>query len=231
MSLWDDTLARARACLTGEGADLDVRAGMALLEQAAAADHAPALVLLSDVYEQGVAPLEANRRLAFAYLDRAVELGHDEAMLRMASWYRQGWGVAVSLEKAFALNEAAAERGNATAHFNLGVAHEQGQGVSADPVKAQALSWYAVAASQGLALSQFALGAMYLDGDGVDADPVAALSWFLMSAAQDHAPSMLGVKRLMSTLPDEDVAQAGRLAEQFPAQWAAATAAMRQARH
>jgi TPR repeat protein len=231
MSLWDDTLARARACLTGEGADLDVRAGMALLEQAAAADHAPALVLLSDVYEQGVAPLEANRRLAFAYLDRAVELGHDEAMLRMASWYRQGWGVAVSLEKAFALNEAAAERGNATAHFNLGVAHEQGQGVSADPVKAQALSWYAVAASQGLALSQFALGAMYLDGDGVDADPVAALSWFLMSAAQDHAPFMLGVKRLMSTLPDEDVAQAGRLAEQFPAQWAAATAAMRQARH
>jgi hypothetical protein len=42
---------------------------------------------------------------------------------------------------------------------------------------------------------------------------------------------MLVVKRLMSTLPDEDVAQAGRLAEQFPAQWAAATAAMRQARH
>jgi NADH:ubiquinone oxidoreductase subunit 5 (subunit L)/multisubunit Na+/H+ antiporter MnhA subunit len=29
MSPWDNTLARARACLTGEGADLDVRAGMA----------------------------------------------------------------------------------------------------------------------------------------------------------------------------------------------------------
>jgi TPR repeat protein len=138
MSDGDDTLARARACLTGQGADLDVRAGMALLEQAAAADHAPALVLLSDVYEQGLAPIEANRRLAFAYLDRAVELGHEEAMLRMASWYRQGLGVAVSLEKAFALNQAAAERGNPTAHFNLGVAYEQGHGVSADPVQAQA---------------------------------------------------------------------------------------------
>jgi TPR repeat protein len=164
MSDGDDTLARARACLTGEGADLDVRAGMALLEQAAAADHAPALVLLSDVYEQGLAPIEANRRLAFAYLDRAVELGHDEAMLRMASWYRQGLGVAVSLEKAFALNQAAAERGNATAHFNLGVAYEQGQGVVIDLSQAQA--HYMRAAQAGIAQAQHNLGACFFHGRG-----------------------------------------------------------------
>ena len=104
--------------------------------------------------------------------DRAAEIfevlsnaGNATAMVRLASLYQRGEGVARNLDKAVALYLSAAEMGHAEAQFNLGNMYLLGEGVPRD--EDWALTFYRLAAIQGHGLAAQNMRELYR-ANGID---------------------------------------------------------------
>ena len=146
-------------------------------------------------------PLEAQRQLAFAYLQgrgverdeaegirllrTAAERGDAPARRQLGYHYATGTGVVKNEGEAVRWFRMAADQHDAFAQYNLAFAYASGRGVAQDPLRA--VEWYQRAADQGLADAQCALGAVYEHGLGVAVDYQKSLHWNRLAALQGHA--------------------------------------------
>lgn len=81
------------------------------------------------------------------FVTRRAEAGHDQAMNRLGTLFRDGQGVAQNDIEAVRWFRRAAEKGNARAMNNLAVMYAKGRGVPRDETQAE--HWFRRAAMQG----------------------------------------------------------------------------------
>ena len=122
---------------------------------------------------------------AAKWLQKAVDQGYADALVRLGYLYSEGRGVPKSMEQTVKLFWQAAVLGFPDAQHNLGVCFAFGNGgVRQSHVEAAKMYKYAVA--QDYADAQFNLGAAYEFGEGVRKSPVKALKLYKKAAAQGH---------------------------------------------
>jgi TPR repeat protein len=156
---------------------------------AAAKNNAEAFYILGILREQKLG--NGNFDLeAFACFMRAGELGHVDALLRIAQICDFGFFSAVrgSDSQAFIHYKKAAEMGNRRAQFKTAEMLEEGRGVLKST--SEAYSWYERAAENGDYLAQFKTVEKYALGIGVERSEQKAAEWkerALASKAADDA--------------------------------------------
>ena len=111
---------------------------------------------------------------------RAMELGHDRAMVVLGLMHWAGQGVDKDLERARTFFEEAWRRGESAAGTALAAMYREGAGVAQDD--GRALSWYRQAAARGNDWAMYNLGEMYETGKGVEADIEEAVRWYTRAA-------------------------------------------------
>ncbi|MEZ5932625.1 MAG: caspase family protein [Alphaproteobacteria bacterium] len=132
------------------------------------------------------AELARAYRLAGRYEDsiaehlRAIDLGHDRAMVVLGLMHWAGQGVEKDLARAKMFFEEAWKRGESAAGTALAAMYREGAGVPQD--YAQALRWYQDAASRGNDWAMYNLGEMHETGKGVEPDIREAVRWYTRAA-------------------------------------------------
>ena len=111
---------------------------------------------------------------------RAIELGHDRAMVVLGLMHWAAQGVDKDLERARLFFEEAWDRGESAAGTALAAMYREGAGVEQD--YGEALRWYQDAASRGNDWAMYNLGEMHETGKGVDADIEEAVRWYTRAA-------------------------------------------------
>lgn len=197
--------------LQGQGGPMAQAQGIAMLEKAAAQDHAAASLLLARVYLTGnTAGSPRDPERAAALLLKAAEQGNAEAQYYLGLLYQNGKGVEKDFEQAFALFKSAAENGVQAAQYELSKAYANGRGTDVDEVKG--LQWLRAAADGGVGDAQLFLANALESGQGAPLDRVEALGWY-RRAAENGIPiaqRILGSKYLTggdTTAPDPNEAQ------------------------
>lgn len=116
---------------------------------------------------------------------KAANLGHSDAITRLAGAYIHGWGIEHNTHKAIQLYKKAIETdGNRDSLLDLGLCYLQGDGVQPDIDKGFFLMERS--AKQGNMLAQYNMGFLYRTGQGVEANMEEALRWYHLSAAQGY---------------------------------------------
>jgi len=196
--------------LQGQGGPMEQAQGIAMLEKAAAQDHAAASLLLARIYLTGNAAGTArNPERAAALLLAAANQGHGEAQYYLGLLYQKGSGVVKDPKQAFTLFKRAAENGDQAAQYELSKAYANGRGTDADDVKA--LHWLRAAANSGHGDAQFFLANALNSGQGAPLERDEALGWYRRSAENGMpiAQRILGSKYLTgddTTAPDPNEA-------------------------
>lgn len=111
---------------------------------------------------------------------RAIELGHDRAMVVLGLMHWAGQGVDKDLDRARMFFEEAWDRGESAAGTALAAMYREGASVEQD--YGAALRWYQDAASRGNDWAMYNIGEMYETGKGVDADIREAVRWYTRAA-------------------------------------------------
>lgn len=111
---------------------------------------------------------------------RAIELGHDRAMVVLGLMHWAAQGVEQDLERARLFFEEAWDRGESAAGTALAAMYREGAGVEQD--YGAALRWYQDAASRGNDWAMYNLGEMHETGKGVKANIEEAVRWYTRSA-------------------------------------------------
>lgn len=111
----------------------------------------------------------------------AADQGDPDAQFFMGSFYSEGLGVPINLQKSLEYYKLAAEQGNPQAQFNLGLYYIQKVPSSENEAK----KWFNLAADQGIADAQFALGTIY----STEGNEKEALYWYEFAVKQGHALS------------------------------------------
>jgi len=154
--------------------------------QAARQDHIRAQLIVAEAYLAGRdCPLSQTE--ACRWLERAAELGADEARERLASLLPETVEDAPEAAPSdeIASLASAAQAGDPESQYQLGIVYYHGEGAAKD--LAQALGWFKLAAEQGDAEAQFNLGLMYGRGEGTAKDINQSVEWFRKAAEQGHA--------------------------------------------
>jgi hypothetical protein len=130
-----------------------------------------------------------NGARAVEWLERAAELGHVEALVRLGIVYHGGEaGIGQDHAKARQWYEKAAAKDKATAMLNLGVLYEHGLGVREDV--GTAIAWYEKAAAKGDLQALESIGLIHYFGKGdVAQDFAKARKLFEQAAEKGHAGS------------------------------------------
>jgi hypothetical protein len=153
----------------------DVNTAVKSLQRAGDAGHAPSLVLLGYIYEQG--SLDAD---AVAVYRKAAALGSGDGEVALAGMVAAGKGTAANPKEAVRLYEGAAQRGNATAINVLAQAYISGT-LGLTPGQrddAKAVEALRRAAEGGYGPAAAALARAYETGDyGLAPDAAAAARW------------------------------------------------------
>ena len=148
---------------------------------------------------------EPDIALSFECLNKAISLGHQEALSFVCS---HGTGLIsqkkATTEVAIRWYYIAAKNGNTDAQLNLGHAYRTGQGVKRNYKKA--VEWYSKAAEQGHISAQFNLGNMYRKGEGVDQDYAKAIEWYSKVAEQGNKHAMNSLAWTYHLMGDYDKA-------------------------
>ena len=131
----------------------------------ASAPARPGVPSFADAEQNPISPREAYERLR-----AAAEAGSTAAMLNVAEFYGNGWGVRQNLSERLQWLQKAAEAGDPQGAYRAGLALEMGLGVAAD--QAAANRAFDQAASLGLPEAHFRLAQGLLAGP--EADPVRA---------------------------------------------------------
>lgn len=121
-------------------------AGLALLQETAGENYAPAQHRLARMYETGEG-VAADPELARQWMERSATAGNVRAMHDLGVYFARAGDASADETAAFRWFRQAAEFNLADSQFNLGVLYQQGRGVSANPE--EALFWFMLAAQQG----------------------------------------------------------------------------------
>jgi TPR repeat protein len=186
----------AQLHLEGLGVEPDPTLGVAFLEQAAQADHPPALLRLGIAYLRGIG-VEQNVETARQWLTEAAEAGVAPAMVYLGQSYREPFADRADAELAREWFLKAEAAGESDALAYLAFMAEAGEGGEPDPEAAR--DYFQRAAESGSAVAQAKLGHMYLTGEGVDADPPRALELFRQAADQGHPTGYMGLAYIYDT--------------------------------
>ncbi|MDH3661878.1 MAG: caspase family protein [Alphaproteobacteria bacterium] len=111
---------------------------------------------------------------------RAIELGHDRAMVVLGLMHWAAQGVDQDLERARLFFEEAWERGESAAGTALAAMYREGAGVEQN--YSEAMRWYQDAASRGNDWAMYNLGEMHETGKGVEPDIEEAVRWYTRAA-------------------------------------------------
>ncbi len=162
------------------------------LEKSAAGDNADALLLLGQIYHEGIL-VDADYAKARKYYERAMKLGSKLAQSHLGVMYCNGQGMEKNYEKAYELFKPLAEEGMYEAEMTLGVMYFRGYGVERNYAKAIEL-WQdnLENAESGIKLCY---GCIYLTGGyGVVQDNDKAFKWIKRAYDEDcpGSNSLLG---------------------------------------
>jgi hypothetical protein len=103
---------------------------------------------LSRMYAHGNG-VEANKKEAQTWLERAAQHGNTDAQYELGNALREGFGMVQDYEQAAKWLQLAAVNGNADAQYALGQMYRAGMGVSGDNAKAYV--WFNLAAARDVA--------------------------------------------------------------------------------
>ncbi|MBL8297585.1 MAG: sel1 repeat family protein [Rhodanobacteraceae bacterium] len=189
----------------------DIPRALALLEHAAAAGDARALMELHEIYQEG-RWVAADHGRASGYLQRCDGLlgeGAGDCLALLGAAYRFGWSVEVNREHAAALLQRGRDLGSSDAICALGdMAHEDGNQQETKRLFAES-----AAAGNALCMRKYA-GLLLETGDATQA--AAALDWLKKAdAAGDlHACADIAVVLLQQDSPLHDESAGMAYAEQ-----------------
>jgi TPR repeat protein len=161
-------------------------------------------------YRNGVG-VDKNAAKAAEYFRNAAESGNARAQYCLGFLYYNGEGVAPDREQAFKWFSKSAEQGFADAECALGKCYHDENRPS------EAVMWYRKAAEKDLPQAQYNLGHCYAYGDGVAASYAHACKWFLLAASQGNEAALKSLPAFLWAIPADDLAEGGRLADQFKA--------------
>jgi TPR repeat protein len=171
----------------------------------------PGAERIEDPYEQGLALHNLGEFKAAGDVWVPAAIGGDvRSMAALGDLYREGVGVALDEDEAFAWTLAAAEQGDARSQYEVGRAYEAGRGIAFDPDAA--LEWYERAAAAGESDAQVTLGVLLRTGLLGAPDPVEALAWLRVAAESGDPRGIAGAGELSAILSADDVARAEALA-------------------
>ncbi|OCH19045.1 MULTISPECIES: J domain-containing protein [unclassified Aliivibrio] len=134
-------------------------------------------------------------------LEEKAELGDARAQVKLAMEYESGTNRPINIDHAIQWYKQAAIQDNTTAQFNLGQIYKNGYGVAQD--SKQAIYWFTRAATQNNPPSQFYLGEIYEYGLSGKVDLYNASLWYQIASHNGHGEAMLGYKRVLESLAEE----------------------------
>ena len=111
---------------------------------------------------------------------RAIDLGHDRAMVVLGLMHWAAQGVEKDLDRARLFFEEGWENGESAAGTALAAMYREGAGV--DQNYGQAMRWYQDAAARGNDWAMYNLGEMHETGKGVEPDIEEAVRWYTRAA-------------------------------------------------
>ncbi|MEM7042228.1 MAG: caspase-1, p20, partial [Pseudomonadota bacterium] len=138
---------------------------------------------------------------------RAIELGHDRAMVVLGLMHWAGQGIEKDLERARLFFEEAWERGESAAGTALAAMYRKGSSV--EQSYDEALRWYQDAASRGNDWAMYNLGEMHETGKGVEADIEEAVRWYTRAARSGE----LTAQYRLAKIYEKGIGVASNLAE------------------
>lgn len=134
-----DLRAAGEALIFGlDGVQVDIPAGVALLERAAGAGDVAAQASLGKILLDGYY-VEAEAERGLAFLEAAAAAGNTRARTTLGIALLWGTGAEANPDRALELLKAAAEAGDAHARATLGGVYLWGTGADADPERARDL--------------------------------------------------------------------------------------------
>jgi TPR repeat protein/predicted Ser/Thr protein kinase len=166
---------------------------LARWQEAAAQNHAKAMVLLGDCYEEGVG-VRWDYAEAMRWYRKAADVGNSSAMTNIGRLYRNGWGVPQDYAEAMRWFRKAADAGNSSAMTNIGRLYRNGWGVPQD--YAEAMRWFRKAADAGNSYAMNDIGRLYRNGWGVPQDYAEAMRWFRQAADAGSGWAMINIGTL-----------------------------------
>lgn len=146
--------------------------------RAAAQGDEPAILILANIYRNGLGVPKDEARATSLYL-ALDKTGSAATWSRLGNMYAHGRGVEQDYSLAFHYYQKGHTAGSMNATNNLADLYEKGHGVAQDYAKA--LSLYRQAAKAGNATSMFSLAELYEKGLGVTADPVLSYTYCKLS--------------------------------------------------
>lgn len=172
-----------------------------LFEDAAQQGHPDGLHRMGIASLYGYVGGGRNAMRAVTYLERAISLGHTDAMVALADvlWY--GKGLKQDRARAIKLYEQAAEREAPDGLSGVAYMYLKGRGREKDVKKA--IEWYERAADKGSLRAIWVLGWMYYTGDGVNADTKKAIAWLQKGVNRDDPSAQNSLAWIYATCPDE----------------------------
>ncbi len=160
----------------GIGTEENVSKAVEYFARAAELGHANSLVSLGQIYLYGSGSVAPDIQRAFSLLNKAVELGNEEANYLLGNTYYLGLGVNKDLSKAVRYLTRAARAGFPDAFAILGIIYDSGEFTEKDPAKA--FAYFARAAELGSTVALYFLATKYEDGDGVPCDKEKAAEYY-----------------------------------------------------
>ena len=137
---------------------------------------------------------EEDQERGAAYIKKAAEQNHPEALRVLAALYTHGNHVPKDRKKALQYLEHAGELGNAAAQYELGSLYEGEEDVPCDMQKS--LYWMNQAAEQGNVDAMTHLGTVYFRGSGTPKDYKKAAKWFLKAAEQGNDSAYVWLRNM-----------------------------------
>lgn len=143
---------------------------------------------------------------ALHYAERAAELGNPTAYLGVASFYRQGIGVAPDYARAFQAARKGALLGSPQAQMVTGVYFREGWGV--EQSYPESMRWIWLAMQNGHMHAFVAYGDFYRKGLGVPVDEAKALEFYRQAAVlgSSDAKNLIGIAYLRGKGIEKDTA-------------------------
>ena len=131
---------------------------------------------------------EGSAWKAFENYLQAAQLGHPEAMYRVAECYRLGNGTDIQEETAYKWYQKAAQKGITMAMLRQAKCYEQQNGTRKGQEKAFLL--FSIAAKLNNVEAMYELGQCHLDGLGTEVDKPAGIAWLEKAAEKEYVQAM-----------------------------------------
>lgn len=179
--------------LKGQGGEVDVSRGLALLEPVIASGDTWAMLQLGDVFAEDIAVPRSGAK-AKQYFERAAELGNAAGLSRLGSLYRDGLGeIAPDTAIAFQYFERAVAEKDATGRIYLAMMLLE-DGASQDIDRAVQL--LDAAAQTGDAWATIILADLLIKGEKIEADGQRALILLEPLAERKNAAALASLGTL-----------------------------------